>query len=61
MVSTGFDGKPILILSLEDAEEVHTLLMSMMVVNGPLYKRVTDFLRGAREDVGRDTDIDDGN
>ena len=53
MVSTGFNGAPILILGMDDAEEIHEMMLTLIRVNGPLYNRVSGFLREAREHVQR--------
>ena len=53
MVSTGFNGAPILILDMDDAEEIHAMMLTLIRVKGPLYNRVTGFLREAKEHVER--------
>ncbi len=53
MPSTDINGEPILILSMKEAEEIQAMMLTLITVNGPLYKHVADFLIEAREHVER--------
>ena len=55
MVSTGFNGAPILILGMEEAKQIEILLLTTMTVKGHLYDCVSGFLREVKNMLNAQT------